>query len=45
MTGGRSYLAAFATLHTLATEDERRQVARQGLAMLAEIAEREPAPL
>ena len=45
MTGGRSYLAAFAALHTLPDADERRQVARQGLAMLAEIAEREPAPL
>src|SRR5688500_4988067 len=45
MTGGRSYLAAFAVLHTLPDADERRQVARQGLAMLAEIAEREPAPL
>jgi eukaryotic-like serine/threonine-protein kinase len=29
----------------LATAEERRQIARQGLAMLAEIAEREPAPL
>ncbi|HEY5924698.1 MAG TPA: protein kinase [Kofleriaceae bacterium] len=45
MTGGRSYLAAFAGLHTLATAEERRQVVRQGLAMLAEIAQREPAPL
>jgi len=45
MSGGRPYLAAFAALHTLATAEERRQVARQGLAMLAEIAEREPAPL
>ncbi len=45
MAGGRSYLAAFAELHTLEGADERRQVARQGLAMLAEIAEREPAPL
>ncbi|HEY5945213.1 MAG TPA: hypothetical protein VIV40_06970, partial [Kofleriaceae bacterium] len=45
MSGGRSYLAAFAALHTLATPDERRQVARQGLAMLSEIAQREPAPL
>jgi hypothetical protein len=45
VTGGRSYLAAFAALHTLQTAEERRQVARQGLAMLAEIAAREPAPL
>ncbi len=45
MAGGRSYLAAFATLHTLATAEERRQVARQGLAALADIAGREPAPL
>ena len=45
MSGGRSYLTAFAALHTLATADERRQVARQGLAMLADIAERDPAPL
>jgi tetratricopeptide (TPR) repeat protein len=43
--GGRSYLTAFAGLHELPAGDERRQVARQGLAMLAEIAEREPAPL
>lgn len=45
MSSGRSYLAAFAALHTLGTAEERRQVGRQGLAMLAEIAEREPAPL
>jgi hypothetical protein len=45
MSSGRSYLAAFAGLHTLETADERRQVARQGLAMLADIAQREPAPL
>jgi len=43
--GARTYLAAFAELHTLADPQERRKVARQGLAMLAEIAEREPAPL
>lgn len=43
--GARSYLAAFADMHSLASIDERRQVARQGLAMLADIAEREPAPL
>src|SRR5688572_21191155 len=45
MAGGRSYLAAFAELHAIDSADERRAVARQGLAMLAEIAEREPAPL
>jgi hypothetical protein len=45
MTAGRSYLAAFAALHTVASADERRQVTRQGLAMLAEIADHEPAPL
>src|SRR5690349_20600185 len=45
MTGGRSYLAAFAELYAIESADERRRVARQGLAMLAEIAEREPAPL
>jgi hypothetical protein len=45
MGTGRSYLAAFTSVHTLANVDERRQVTRQGLAMLAEIAEREPAPL
>lgn len=43
--GARSYLAAFARLHVLADVDERRRVARQGLAALAQIAEREPAPL
>ncbi|MFN0246592.1 MAG: protein kinase domain-containing protein [Kofleriaceae bacterium] len=43
--GARSYLAAFASLGTLADADERRRVARQGLAALAQIAEREPAPL
>lgn len=45
MGTGRSYLAAFASVHALANLDERRQVTRQGLAMLASIAEREPAPL
>jgi hypothetical protein len=45
MGTGRSYLAAFASVHTLASAEERRQVTRQGLAMLAEIAERDPAPL
>ncbi len=43
--GARSYLAAFASLHALSDADERRRVARQGLAALAQIAEREPAPL
>ncbi|HTL33333.1 MAG TPA: serine/threonine-protein kinase [Kofleriaceae bacterium] len=45
MGTGRSYLAAFASVHTLTSAEERRQVTRQGLAMLAEISEREPAPL
>ncbi len=45
MGTGRTYLAAFAGLHALADVDERRKVARAGLAMLAQIAEREPAPL
>src|SRR6266699_3398605 len=45
MGGGRTYLAEFARLHELADVDERRRVARQGLAMLAQVAEREPAPL
>src|ERR1044072_3550970 len=45
MGTGRSYLAAFASVHTLTSAEERRQVTRQGLAMLAEMAEREPAPL
>ncbi|MDQ3366106.1 MAG: hypothetical protein M3680_11835, partial [Myxococcota bacterium] len=45
MRSGRTYLAAFARLHDIAELDERRRVARQGLAMLAQIAEREPAPL
>ncbi|HEX5064108.1 MAG TPA: protein kinase, partial [Kofleriaceae bacterium] len=45
MSGGRSYLAGFAALHTLATADERRQATRQFLAALAAISEREPAPL
>ncbi len=42
---GRSYLAAFAALHELTDPEERKRTARQGLAMLAQIAEREPAPL
>src|SRR5258706_425478 len=45
MGSSRTHLAAFAGLHALADADERRRVARQGLAMLAQIAEREPAPL
>jgi eukaryotic-like serine/threonine-protein kinase len=45
MTAGRSYLAAFAGLHTVASADERRQLTRQALAMLAELADHEPAPL
>ncbi|MGE0547724.1 MAG: protein kinase [Kofleriaceae bacterium] len=45
MGSGRTYLAAFAGLHRIPDLDERRAVARLGLAMLAQIAEREPAPL
>lgn len=45
MGSGRTYLAAFARVHEIGDPDERRRVARQGLAMLAHIAEREPAPL
>src|SRR5438094_7035429 len=45
MGSGRTYLAALAGIHAIADADERRRVARQGLAMLAQIAEREPAPL
>ena len=45
MGAGRTYLAAFAGLHQIDDADERRRVTRQGLAMLAQIAEREPAPL
>ncbi|MDB4958449.1 MAG: serine/threonine protein kinase [Myxococcales bacterium] len=45
MASGRNYLTAFAALHALANVDERRRVARQGLAMLAQLAEHEPAPL
>ncbi len=45
MGSERTYLAAFVGLHMIEDPDERRRVARQGLAMLAQIAEREPAPL
>lgn len=45
MGSSRQHLAAFASLHTLGDVDERRRIARQGLAMLAHVAEREPAPL
>ncbi|HUJ61981.1 MAG TPA: hypothetical protein VLX92_25925, partial [Kofleriaceae bacterium] len=45
MGSGRSYLTAFAELHRQPDAEERRRVARQGLAMLAQLAEREPAPL
>src|SRR4030088_574673 len=45
MASGRNYLTAFAGLHALDDVEERRRVARQGLAMLAQLAEREPAPL
>ncbi|HSN27124.1 MAG TPA: hypothetical protein VLT45_12585, partial [Kofleriaceae bacterium] len=45
MGSARTYLAAFAGLHALDDADERRRVARQGLAVLSQIAEREPAPL
>src|SRR3569833_2754143 len=45
MGSSRQHLAAFARLHELGDLAERRRAARQGLAMLAQIAEREPAPL
>jgi hypothetical protein len=45
MGSGRTYLAAFAGLHALDDASERKRVARQAVAMLAQIAEREPAPL
>jgi hypothetical protein len=44
MGSGRQFLAAFAGIHAVADVDERKRVTRQGLAMLAQIAEREPAP-
>ncbi|MEO8705818.1 MAG: protein kinase [Kofleriaceae bacterium] len=44
MGSGRTYLAALAKLHELGDPEERKRVARQGLAVLAQIAEREPAP-
>ncbi len=44
MGSGRQFLAAFAGIHAVADVDERKRRARQGLAMLAQIAEREPAP-
>jgi hypothetical protein len=45
MGSGRTYLAAFASIHALADPEERKRATRQGLAVLAQIAEREPAPL
>src|ERR1700689_4026857 len=45
MASGRSYLAAFASLHAIEDADERLRVARQGLATLAQRGGREPAPL
>ena len=45
MSSGRPYLAAFANLHAIADAGVRKYVARQGLAVIAQIAEREPAPL
>jgi eukaryotic-like serine/threonine-protein kinase len=45
MPSGRTHLVAFATSHALADADERRRCVRQGLASLAHLAEREPAPL
>ncbi|HEY1550703.1 MAG TPA: protein kinase [Kofleriaceae bacterium] len=45
MPSGRTHLVAFATSHTLGDADERRRSVRQGLASLAQLAEREPAPL
>ncbi len=44
MGSGRQFLAAFAGIHAVADVDERKRMTRQGLAMLAQIAEREPAP-
>jgi hypothetical protein len=38
-------LTAFGELHRLDDPDERRRVARMGLAVIAQLAEREPAPL
>jgi hypothetical protein len=45
MPSGRTHLVAFATSHALVDADERRRSVRQGLASLAQLAEREPAPL
>src|ERR1700689_3343893 len=45
MPSGRTHLVAFATSHALGDADERRRSVRQGLASLAQLAEREPAPL
>ncbi len=45
MASVRTHLAGFAALHTHADADERRRVARQGLATLGQISGREPAPL
>ncbi len=45
MGSGRTYLGALARMHAIDDSDERIRVARQGLAMLAQLAEREPAPL
>ncbi len=42
---GRPYLTAFASLYAIASPAERRRVVRSGLAMLAQLADREPAPL
>jgi hypothetical protein len=42
---GRQFLTAFARVHAVADLAERKRITRQGLAMLADIAEREPAPL
>ncbi|HTR52652.1 MAG TPA: hypothetical protein VMJ10_18180 [Kofleriaceae bacterium] len=45
MGSGRSHLTAFGELHRLEDPGERVRVARQGLAVIAQLAEREPAPL
>src|SRR5690348_5160052 len=45
MGTGRAFLTAFGALHRIGDADERRRVARQGLAAIAQLAEREPAPL
>jgi hypothetical protein len=45
MGSGRSYLTAFGELHHQPDPGERARIARAGLAAIAQLAEREPAPL